>query len=153
MISPRWEAFENWCIKESKDVSCLTELNDKAGKFCKTTHEDVCYPFEGLQLNLNHLRDLLSQFSDAHSCLPTHKVWETFIEMTSILVRFIRAQREGLWLDYLKEAYRMLPFIVAAGHHKYGIYLPLYLQEMSELSEKAPNVGYMLDTLSMLISL
>lgn len=142
MVSLRWEAFENWCIKENKDVSCLQELNDKAGDTCKTTSmSDVeCNQFKELRLNFNNLQDLLIQFSDTHSCFPTQKVWETFIEMTGILLRFIHAQREGSWLDYLQEATRMLPFIVAAGHHKYGVYLPLYLQEMRELPEKAPQV-------------
>ena len=32
---------------------------------------------------------------------------------------------EGYWADYLTEATNMIPYIVAAGHHKYGLYLPL----------------------------
>ena len=34
----------------------------------------------------------------------------------------------------------MLPFIIAAGHHKYGVFLPLYLNEMKMLPEVAPSV-------------
>ena len=34
----------------------------------------------------------------------------------------------------------MLPYLVAAGHHKYGIYLSLHLQEMKDLQRTAPEV-------------
>ena len=34
----------------------------------------------------------------------------------------------------------MLPYIVAAGHHKYAVYLPLYINEMKMLEQTAPPV-------------
>ena len=34
----------------------------------------------------------------------------------------------------------MLPYIVAAGHNKYGVFLPLFLREMKMLAEVAPSV-------------
>ena len=64
---------------------------------------------------------------------PNMQLWCSFLEMTGILQRFLCAQREGDWLDFLSEAGNMLPYIISAGHHKYGVFLPLYLKEMKDL--------------------
>ena len=73
---------------------------------------------------------------------PSHVLWETFLEMMGILLHFLHAQREGLWFEYLAEAGRMVPYLVATGHHKYSVYLPLYLKEMATLQENAPEVYF-----------
>ena len=116
----------------------MEELNNLAGELCNsdTSREELLdvEPF------FKSLQELLSQFYQAHSHLNKHKLWETFLEMTGILLRFIQAQRDGSWLDYLQEIRRMLPFIVAAGHYKYGICVPLYLKDMNELQANAPDV-------------
>ena len=74
---------------------------------------------------------------DAH---PTQKMWSTFLEMVGILLCFICAQREGNWQDYLEQAGKMLPFLISAGHYKYGSYLSLDLKEMKELPENASSI-------------
>lgn len=73
---------------------------------------------------------------------PNMQLWCSFLEMTGILQRFLCAQREGDWLDFLSEAGNMLPYIISAGHHKYGVFLPLYLKEMKDLEVKAPQVHH-----------
>lgn len=61
--------------------------------------------------------------------------------MSDILHRFIYYQREGNWIGHLCESARMLPYLTAAGHYKYGQQpLPLYLEEMKKLPETAPEV-------------
>ena len=67
--------------------------------------------------------------------------WLTFLKMADNLQRFILYEREGNWLGYLSEAGNILPFLTAAGHHKYAQQsLPLFLKEMKELPTKAPIV-------------
>ncbi|KAJ4934022.1 hypothetical protein JOQ06_006830 [Pogonophryne albipinna] len=52
---------------------------------------------------------------------------------------FIYYQREGYWAGDLCESARMLPYLTAAGHYKYGQQsLRLYLSEMKKLPETAP---------------
>ncbi|KAJ4939712.1 hypothetical protein JOQ06_029150 [Pogonophryne albipinna] len=59
--------------------------------------------------------------------------------MSDILHRFIYYQREGYWAGDLCESARMLPYLTAAGHYKYGQQsLRLYLSEMKKLPETAP---------------
>ena len=70
---------------------------------------------------------------------PTFTYWNTFLDMVKILFQFIYAQWEGQWMDYLTEAAKMIPYIVAAGHHKYGIWLSLYLKEMKDLEKNTSN--------------
>ena len=51
--------------------------------------------------------------------------------MVDNLQRFHFYQRASHWSGYLSEAANMLPFLEAAGHHKYGLEsLPLFLQEI-----------------------
>jgi len=91
-------------------------------------------------IHLEETLSLLEKFTKTMSASATHTLWITFLDMMRILVCFLHAQRVGNWLDYLDQAGKMLPYIVAAGHHKYGIYLSLHLQEMKKLPHTAPEV-------------
>ena len=59
---------------------------------------------------------------------PTAVFWSNFLDMVDILHRFVYYQPVGNWMDHLCESARMLPYLTAAGHFKYGQQsLPLYL--------------------------
>ncbi len=61
--------------------------------------------------------------------------------MSDILLRFIYYQQEGDWKGHMCESAKMLPYLTAAGHYKYGQKsLPLYLSEMKHLPTSAPEV-------------
>ena len=60
--------------------------------------------------------------------------------MIHILLQFTAAQRSGDWEQTIAGANKMLPFIVAAGHHNYSYSLPLFLKEMNDLWNTAPEV-------------
>ena len=76
---------------------------------------------------LTALRDQMLEYQKSlHDC-PTAIFWLNFLEMSDILHRFIYHQREGNWMGHLCESARMLPYLTAAGHYKYGQQsLPLY---------------------------
>ena len=57
-----------------------------------------------------------------------------------ILKRYIHSERDGLWDEHLKEIENMMPYMVAAGHHKYVSCLPHYLESMKQLPTTAPYV-------------
>ena len=63
-----------------------------------------------------------------------------YVDMVSILKRFIKAERAGKWMEHLAEIQHMLPNIVAAKHTNYMSCLPLYLKEMRDRKEKHPAV-------------
>ena len=41
-----------------------------------------------------------------------------YVDMVSILKRFIKAERAGKWMEHLAEIQHMLPYIVAAKAHQ-----------------------------------
>ena len=63
-----------------------------------------------------------------------------YVDMVSILKRFIKAERAGDLLEHLTEIQHMLSYIVAAKHTNHMSRLPLYLKEMRDLEEKHPAV-------------
>jgi len=71
----------------------------------------------------------------------TAVLWSNFLDIADILHRFVYYQREGNWMGHLCESARMLPYLTAVGHFKYGQqFLPLYLSEMKKLPISAPEV-------------
>lgn len=70
----------------------------------------------------------------------TAVLWLQYMEMVDILRRFIKAERTGNWDLHLQAVYDMLPFFAAAGHNLYAKSAHVYLQIMSELKDKHPDV-------------
>ena len=59
--------------------------------------------------------------------------WWGYMEMVSILLKFTRAQRNGLWDLHLHSFLCMLPFFLRYDHYNYGGWGPVYLAEMKML--------------------
>ena len=72
---------------------------------------------------------------------PTAKLWLQYMEMIQILQQFIKAERTGNWKLHLSSLRNMLPFLAAAGHNNYTKSAYLYLQNMSKLRSKNPEVN------------
>ena len=90
---------------------------------------------------LMHLRSLESHWAVFESTLGvTAQFWGMYIEMVLILKRYIHAERAGLWDQHLQEAQNMLPYTTSSGHNKYMSCLPIYLNEMKNLPNTAPEV-------------
>jgi hypothetical protein len=136
------DAFEGWLQESGKSL-----LKDGIEDVLKQLITNTVNPdnlndiLETLQPNLKGLKCLMITFEDTLKAKPCAVFWLTFLKMADNLQRFILYEREGNWTGYLSEAAKMLPFLTAAGHHKYGQQsLPLYLKEMKELPSKAPIV-------------
>ena len=63
-----------------------------------------------------------------------------YVDMVSILKRFIKAERVGKWMEHLAGIQHMLPYIVAAKLTNNMSCLSLYLKVMRDLEEKHPAV-------------
>ena len=70
----------------------------------------------------------------------TERYWVMYIEMVNIARKYIRAERARDWDDHFLQIEAMLPYIVAAGHTKYMVCLPLYLQDMRSLPQTHPYI-------------
>ena len=86
--------------------------------------------------SLNEAEPLFDEF--VGSLGMTGRYWVMSIEMVNIARKYIRAERASDWDDHILQTEAMLPYIVAAGHTKCMVCLPLYLQDMRSLPQTHP---------------
>jgi len=70
----------------------------------------------------------------------TAALWIQYLEMVDILRSFIKAERTANWELHLEALTRMLPYLAASGHNLYVKCARLYLQSMTDLQTKHPDV-------------
>ena len=64
----------------------------------------------------------------------TSKLWiDGLIKPVFLMMRFVRAEREGDWPLHLSAVSEMNPYFFAAGHHNYARYGLYYLRSMEKL--------------------
>lgn len=68
------------------------------------------------------------------------KFWDDYVAMVLLLLKFIRAEREGDWNLHLEATTEMIPHFFAMDRINYSRWLPVYIMDMQQLAEKAPNV-------------
>lgn len=62
---------------------------------------------------------------------PNFLFWWQYMDMVSILLDFVRAQRDGIWDLHLYAFRRMLPFFFRYDHTNYARWGTVYLSEMN----------------------
>ena len=67
---------------------------------------------ELLNEELKSIKDILTSFDEEHTGVPCIMFWCQYIEMVAILLRFIRAIRDGNWTFFLSAFADMLPAMV-----------------------------------------
>ena len=137
-----WKAFETWVAdKDMEYWISSTETVVKTVIENKINSPEQLLKIQDSSLQLAALHGKMLDFQRTLEEHPTAVFWCNFLEMSDILHRFIYHQREGNWLGHLCESAKMLPYLIAAGHYKYGQQsLPLYFSEMKKLPENAPDV-------------
>ncbi len=89
-------------------------------------------------ISQHHLQGILKEF-DAQ--LPsTAKYWRQYMEMVTILLQFIRAEREGNWNLHLSALADMLPWFSAYNHNNYTRWGTVYLADMQLLPQTNPDI-------------
>lgn len=79
-------------------------------------------------------RELMDRFiTNLKQDNPNAQFWWHYMEMVSILLLFIRAQRDGLWDLHLYAFGRMLPYFFRYDHINYARWGTVYLAEMNQL--------------------
>ena len=131
-----WEAFEDFCA-ESDDSSCITifeEMGDLLQnlKISREGDENL----NCLKEKLTALSPWLERFETSRARSKTHKFWKQYKEMVLVLWQFLYSERSGDWDGHLEGASKMLPYLVACGHYKYGTCLIEYLAEMQGLPQE-----------------
>jgi len=83
------------------------------------------------------LQHLIAKLKETKASLlhyRTARLWLQYIDMVSILRRFIRSERTANWKLNLQILQEMLPYMAASGHNLYTKSIYLYLQRMAPLS-------------------
>ena len=69
------------------------------------------------------------------------KFWLSYLDMVEILLRRLRASREGNWELHISAIRSMIPWCFAYDNVNYARYLSSYLSEMSHLGEEHPDAS------------
>lgn len=139
-----WEAFEQWLLDKELDnhmetLSAVSALLELIRKDCEQQNKDSIQ--KHVDQVLDKLHSLLAIWDEFQNSLgKTAKLWGMYIDMVLICKRYVNAERAGHWEQHLIEARNMLPYTVSSGHSKYMSCLPIYLNEMRNLSDTAPEV-------------
>lgn len=72
----------------------------------------------------------------------TAKLWLQYMDMVSILRKFIVAERTGDWAMHLNSIREMMPYLAAAGHNHYTKSTYIYLQQMTDLGIEHPDIQH-----------
>lgn len=91
------------------------------------TNED-----EQLDLSSTIANELKSHISN-NLDKPTFQFWIMFLEAVSIVLMFMRAEREGNWEQHLTSTYHMMAYFFATNKINYARWTPTYLLDMLEL--------------------
>ena len=89
---------------------------------------------------LKQLENFLKQRCQDLLTQRTAKLWFQYLDMVGMLLKFIRAERLGLWDLHLQSAVEMLPFLAASGHNLYVKSVWIYQQEMAKLQTSHPPI-------------
>ena len=107
----------------------------------KKDHEEARSILKELCLTVDPVQDVMDQFkSDGATQSATFAIWSDYLAMVEILLNFIRAEREGRWNLHLNTVAQMLPYFFAYDHTNYARWATIYLADMRQLEETAPQV-------------
>ena len=101
---------------------------------CKTCVDEIVLKVVPLAAMLDNHKKVIADRSD--TCV----FWLMYIDMVDILMRFIRAEREGLWNLHLDTFDEMLPFFHALGRTNYARWGTIYITDMRKLQTLEPQV-------------
>ncbi|CAH0757850.1 unnamed protein product [Diatraea saccharalis] len=96
----------------------------------------TCHAYQLLQ---NKLAEALTVFR-THG--PTAQLWLQYFEMTTLMKKFIEAERSGNWNLHLETVKIMLPFFYSTGHFNYAKCISMYLDDMYNLQNVMPTEEY-----------
>ena len=121
-------------------TSSTTEVDEAAALYEKLvqgsmTADQVCQEYVMTRINDSLQREVNSLKSSR-----TATLWLQYMDMVSILRKYIQAERTGNWELHLQAVFEMLPYVAASGHNNYTKSAWVYLQRMSNLQDEYPHV-------------
>ena len=81
-------------------------------------------------LSTDQFHEMLTSFIQENETNANFSFWWQYMELVAILLRFTRAQRDGLWDLYLSTFRSMLPYFMRYDHPNHAHWGPVYLADM-----------------------
>ena len=147
LLRLQWQAFITH-TSGTPTASSLETLNEDelstALSKCRATSsskQEMAQSFDILCGMVTNVQTSFSQFK-MKACMKSQmfKFWNSYIDMVLILLRFIRAERDGNWPLHLAATADMVPHFFSMDRTNYSRWLPVYLADMQKLHETAPEV-------------
>ena len=133
--------FEEWL--EANHAEALPKYNDTIRvmykvrqNVCRVTH-DAAMADESCQVIIDLFLTYLNVLRHDEKC-QLAAFWMAYVEMVDILLRLLRADREGDWPLHLSCIRSMIPWCFALHKINYARYPPVYYAQMSRLQEISP---------------
>ena len=146
LLRLQWQAFCKWLAKEREDHRLegvdMSQIETNLDKFKESSATgEKKKVFDVLCNSTQNLILLLSRFK-SESCESSQlfKFWNSYVKMVLVLLRFIRAEREGDWRLHLASTAEMTPYFFSMDRTNYSRWLPVYIADMHLLEDTAPEV-------------
>ena len=128
LLRLQWQAFGAWMEAEDVELptvyqrQCLSLIN-----CCQRESNDVASlktSFGLLCDKLPQLQQIFARFcTEASQQSKLFHFWNMYIDIVLLLLRFIRAEREGSWKLHLKAVAEMVPYFFSMDRINYSRYV------------------------------
>jgi len=123
----KWPIFKSWLVEYGHEHDVVVEeFAQSLGQvFKKDNNADhiakLCTAIDQLSdvLRSEDVEFLMEEFNQAHSDSPNFMLWSTHVATVEILLDFIRAERDGNWIQRLETFNAMLPCFTIYNHTNY----------------------------------
>ena len=146
LLRLQWQAFCNWLEEEREDHRLegvdMRQIETNLDKFKESPATgEKKKAFDVLCNSAQNLTLLLSRFK-SESCKSSQlfKVWNSYVQMVLVLLRFIRAECKGDWRLHLATTAEMTPYVFSMDRTNYSCWLPVYLADLHLPEDTAPEV-------------
>ena len=141
----QWQGFSTWLTEKylvtPEEEEKTLQLIQKCRASLARKEEDVQHNFEVLSCEMDCLCELLNNYQEeGRATSHLFHFWGSYIQMVQLLLRYIRAEREGSWSLHLSVTAQMAPHFFAMDRTNYSRWLPVYLGDMHQLSVTEPEI-------------
>ena len=126
LLRLQWQAFGEWMTAEEElnldelgEDQCISSI--AACQRSMTDGTSLKASFTQLCENLTEVQDLFTRFRrQACEQSKLFQFWNMYIDVVMLLLRFIRAEREGNWELHLNAVAEMAPFFISMDRINYS---------------------------------
>ena len=125
----------------SSDMDSITvDLHEVEKLYDSLVEKEVALESAFSKDIFERIDSLTKKATDSLKHHRTAQLWMTYMRMVDIMRNFIKSERTGDWNLHVQTLHDMLPYLAAAGHNLYTKSMHIYLQQLTHLPVKHPEV-------------